>query len=244
MKKILFIATGGTIASAKTENGLTPAITSEELLNAVPQVKNLCAVDTVQPYSLDSTNMCWKQWIHVAEIIRDSYAKYDGFVIAHGTDTLSYAAATLSYLIQKNEKPVVLTGINLGAIIHSRLLFGSKTAMLKMVDGSEFDVAKRTTASTKLNEDDELLIVHAMTGEETVVMQSEKEMFLRIEASTIPEKKKGAVGVRGMKLNAGDALSNIYVLDGESEQTVEVKGKEVVLNRLRVGNRDTKGTKR
>ena len=59
-----------------------------------------------------------------------------------------------------------------------------------------------------------------------------------------PEKKKGAVGVRGMKLNAGDALSNIYVLDGESEQTVEVKGKEVVLNRLRVGNRDTKGTKR
>ena len=52
MKKILFIATGGTIASAKTENGLTPAITSEELLNAVPQVKNLCAVDTVQPYSL------------------------------------------------------------------------------------------------------------------------------------------------------------------------------------------------
>ena len=110
MKKILFIATGGTIASAKTENGLTPAITSEELLNAVPQVKNLCAVDTVQPYSLDSTNMCWKQWIHVAEIIRDSYAKYDGFVIAHGTDTLSYAAATLSYLIQKNEKPVVLTG--------------------------------------------------------------------------------------------------------------------------------------
>lgn len=110
MKKILFIATGGTIASAKTENGLTPAITSEELLNAVPQVKNLCAVDTVQPYSLDSTNMCWKQWIHVAEIIRDSYAKYDGFVIVHGTDTLSYAAATLSYLIQKNEKPVVLTG--------------------------------------------------------------------------------------------------------------------------------------
>ena len=47
-----------------------------------------------------------------------------------------------------------------------------------------------------------------------------------------------------MKLNAGDALSNIYVFDGENEQTVEVKGKEVVLNRLRVGNRDTKGTKR
>ena len=134
--------------------------------------------------------------------------------------------------------------INLGAIIHSRLLFGTKTAMLKMVDGSEFDVAKRTTASTKLNEDDELLIVHAMTGEETVVMQSEKEMFLRIEASTIPEKKKGAVGVRGMKLAAGDELKSIHVLHEGEEKEVEVKGKPVALHRLHVGNRDTKGVKK
>lgn len=110
MKKILFIATGGTIASAKTEDGLTPAITSEELLAAVPDIRTMCLVDTVQPYSLDSTNMCWKQWIHLAEIIRENYEKYDGFVITHGTDTMSYAAATLSYLIQKNSKPVVLTG--------------------------------------------------------------------------------------------------------------------------------------
>ena len=157
-------------------------------------------------------------------------------------DRFGYAKTVDVSVYERNKDFIYI--INLGAIIHSRLLFGTKTAMLKMVDGSEFDVAKRTTAATKLNEDDELLIVHAMTGEETVVMQSEKEMFLRIEASTIPEKKKGAVGVRGMKLNAGDALSNIYVLDGESEETVEVKGKEVVLNRLRVGNRDTKGTKR
>ena len=134
--------------------------------------------------------------------------------------------------------------INLGAIVHSKLLFGTKTAMLKLVDGSEFDVAKRTTAATKLNDEDELLIVHAVKGDETVVMQSEKDMFLRIEADTIPEKKKGAVGVRGMKLASGDALSNIYLLDGETEQTIEVNGKEVVLNRLRIGNRDTKGTKR
>ena len=84
--------------------------------------------------------------------------------------------------------------INLGAIIHSRLLFGTKTAMLKMVDGSEFDVAKRTTAPTKLNEDDELLIVHAMTGEETVVMQSEKEMFcvLRLPQSRKRKREQSA----------------------------------------------------
>lgn len=110
MKKILFIATGGTIASAKTEDGLTPAITSEELLDAVPEIRTMCTVETVQPYSLDSTNMCWRQWLHLAEIIRDGYDRYDGFVIAHGTDTMSYAAATLSYLIQQNKKPVVLTG--------------------------------------------------------------------------------------------------------------------------------------
>lgn len=110
MKKILFIATGGTIASAKSENGLTPALTSEELLSAVPEICTLCTVDTVQPYSLDSTNMCWRQWVHLAEIIRDGYEKYDGFVIAHGTDTMAYAAATMSYLVQGNLKPIVFTG--------------------------------------------------------------------------------------------------------------------------------------
>ena len=88
------------------------------------------------------------------------------------------------------------------------------------------------------------MIVHAMTGEETVVMQSEKEMFLRIEASTIPEKKKGAVGVRGMKLGAGDALAAIYLLNAEDIVNIEVKGKEVALNRLRTAGRDMKGNKR
>ena len=134
--------------------------------------------------------------------------------------------------------------INLGAIIGTKLLFGSKMAMLKLVDGSEFDVAKRTTAATKLNDEDELLFVHAVNGEGTIVMQSKKDMFLRIEVNTIPEKKKGAVGVRGMKLAAQDSLENIYLLEDETEQTIEVKEKEVVLNRLRIGNRDTKGTKR
>lgn len=110
MKKILLIATGGTIASAKTEEGLTPALTSDELLAAVPAIRSMCLVDTVQPYSLDSTNMCWEQWAHLAQIIRDSYEKYDGFVITHGTDTMSYAAASLSYLVQNNLKPIVFTG--------------------------------------------------------------------------------------------------------------------------------------
>ena len=133
---------------------------------------------------------------------------------------------------------------NLAAISRSQVLFGTKSAMLKVVDGSEFDVAKRTTAATKLNEGDELIFVQALTLEETLVMQSEKDFFLRIDISSIPEKKKGAVGVRGMKLGAGDALTAIYLLNAEDLVNVEVKGKEVALNRLRTAGRDTKGTKR
>ena len=133
---------------------------------------------------------------------------------------------------------------NLATISRSQVLFGTKSAMLKVVDGSEFDVAKRTTAATKLNEGDELIFVQALTLEETLVMQSEKDFFLRIDISSIPEKKKGAVGVRGMKLGAGDALTAIYLLNAEDSVNVEVKGKEVALNRLRTAGRDTKGTKR
>ena len=133
---------------------------------------------------------------------------------------------------------------NLAAISRSQVLFGTKSAMLKVVDGSEFDVAKRTTAATKLNEGDELIFVQALALEETLVMQSEKDFFLRIDISSIPEKKKGAVGVRGMKLGAVDALTAIYLLNAEDSLTIEVKGKEVALNRLRTAGRDTKGTKR
>ena len=142
----------------------------------------------------------------------------------------------------KEENVVYLAGLE--HVSSHRMLFGTKYAMIKVVDGMEFVVAKKTTAATKLGEEDEVLTVCPLEENDTLVMATKKDMFLRIDCAQIPQKKKGAVGVRGMKLNAGDALSNIYVLDGESEQTVEVKGKEVVLNRLRVGNRDTKGTKR
>ena len=133
---------------------------------------------------------------------------------------------------------------NLGEIRSHRLIFGTKTAMLKIVDGSEFDVAKRTTAATKLTDGDEVLFVHPVAGNETIVMQSERDFFLRIAVDSIPEKKKGAVGVRGMRLADRDALTAIHLLgEGENAQT-EVKGKPVMLNRLHVAGRDTKGTKK
>ena len=110
MKRILMIATGGTIASKETENGLAPAISSAELLSCVPEVAEECLVDAVQPFNLDSTNGRAPHWLQIARIIEDNYCTYDGFVVTHGTDTMAYTAAALSYLIQNSAKPVVLTG--------------------------------------------------------------------------------------------------------------------------------------
>ncbi len=110
MKKILMIATGGTIASKETEEGLTPQISSQELLSCVPEVADVCEVSAVQPFNLDSTNLHAPHWLRIAEIIEKNYSSFDGFVVTHGTDTMAYTAAALSYLIQKSAKPVVLTG--------------------------------------------------------------------------------------------------------------------------------------
>ena len=125
-----------------------------------------------------------------------------------------------------------------------RLVFGTAQSMLKVVDGAEFVVAKKTTAATKLADGDEVLIVRALEGDETLVMCSHKDMFLRIDCEQIPQKKKSAVGVRGMKLAAGDTLKHIYVLHEGENAEVEVKGKMIALNRLHIGNRDTKGVRK
>ncbi|MDO5425073.1 MAG: asparaginase [Eubacteriales bacterium] len=110
MKKILLIATGGTIASKYTENGLAPQISSEELLSYVPSARLFCEIDTIQPFSLDSTNVNCTHWIQLSNLIEAKYEYYDGFVICHGTDTMAYTAAALSYLIRNNRKPIVITG--------------------------------------------------------------------------------------------------------------------------------------
>lgn len=110
MKNILMIGTGGTIASEMTPSGLTPELNSTQLLSFVPRIGEMCHVDCVQLYSLDSTNIRPAHWLGVARAVRENYARYDGFVISHGTDTMAYTAAALSYLIQGSPKPIVLTG--------------------------------------------------------------------------------------------------------------------------------------
>lgn len=110
MKRILMIGTGGTIASGKTAEGLMPELTSEQLLSFVPAVSALCRAECLQLLSLDSTNLAPSHWLLIAKAIRERYDRYDGFVISHGTDTMAYTAAALSYLIQGARKPIILTG--------------------------------------------------------------------------------------------------------------------------------------
>lgn len=110
MKQILMIGTGGTIASEMTDAGLVPELKTEEFLKYVPDVRRLCDVTCIQVCNLDSTNMTPHHWLLIAETVRVHYYDYDGFVICHGTDTMAYTAAALSYLIQDSPKPIVLTG--------------------------------------------------------------------------------------------------------------------------------------
>ena len=110
MKKILMLGTGGTIASRQTKDGLAPGLTPEDILSYIPAVKNVCEVQTKQVCNLDSTNVTPEHWKMMVKAVEDNYAYYDGFVICHGTDTLAYSAAALSYLIQNADKPIILTG--------------------------------------------------------------------------------------------------------------------------------------
>ncbi len=134
---------------------------------------------------------------------------------------------------------------SLGNLLGKKLLFASSSGMLKQVKGEEFDVSKRTVAATKLNGGETLLLVQPLAGteEESIVMQTEKNMFLRFLASDVPEKKKSAIGVRGMKIDGKDSLLAVFLL-GTEEHTIKVKEKEIALHRLRLANRDGKGVKK
>ncbi len=109
-RRILMIGTGGTIASELGENGLVPELTSEQLLRYIPDISDICLVDCMQLFSLDSTNIMPKHWVQMAQAVRERYGEYDGFVICHGTDTMAYTAAAVSYLVQSSPKPIVFTG--------------------------------------------------------------------------------------------------------------------------------------
>ena len=124
-----------------------------------------------------------------------------------------------------------------------KLIFAVKTGMIKVVDGAEFQVSKRTVAATKLSDGDEVIRINFYEEDMYVVMQSKKGMFLKIAAASIPEKKKNAIGARGIRLGAGDELEEAYFMREGESLTVPRNGKDLELSRLRVGTRDTKGVR-
>ncbi|MCH5269912.1 MAG: DNA topoisomerase 4 subunit A [Lachnospiraceae bacterium] len=124
-----------------------------------------------------------------------------------------------------------------------RIVFVTRQSMMKVVDGGEFDVNKRTVASTKLSDGDEVISVAILKEQRNIVLQSKEGFFLRFPIEEIPEKKKAAIGVRGMRLGDKDCLEAVYYTQNAIETTVEYKNKHLSLNGLKLGKRDSKGTK-
>ena len=131
----------------------------------------------------------------------------------------------------------------LSHVITSRLLFATEQSWMKVVDGNEFNVAKRTIASTKLSENDKVLSVLPTADVDHVVLQTHKGVFLKFAFEEIPEKKKGAIGVRGIRLTPDDKIESLYLLNKNAETMITYNEKVMSLNKLKLAHRDGKGTK-
>ncbi|MCR5686755.1 MAG: DNA topoisomerase 4 subunit A [Lachnospiraceae bacterium] len=131
----------------------------------------------------------------------------------------------------------------MASLVMQKLMFGTRKGMFKQVYGTEFDVIKRTVAATSLLDGDELITVFPVTEQKFVVLQTEFDVFLKFALDEIPVKKKGAVGVRAIKLTGSDHVENVYYLYENDDTMVTVGNREVLLSRLRTAGRDTKGSK-
>ncbi len=125
----------------------------------------------------------------------------------------------------------------------SWLLFATAKGMIKKVEGTEFQVTKRTIAATKLQDEDRLIEVKVVNDSQNAVLQTANGYFLRFPASEIPVKKKGALGVRGIRLQKKDELEHVYLFEEGTETKISYNDKEVTLNRLKQAKRDGAGTK-
>lgn len=109
-KKILILATGGTIASSDIGNGLAPHYSAKDLLSFVPRANKLCDIEGRMVMNIDSSNMTPNCWVTIAQAISEVYEAYDGFVITHGTDTMAYTSSALTYMLEGIDKPIIVTG--------------------------------------------------------------------------------------------------------------------------------------
>ncbi|MBQ8729635.1 MAG: DNA topoisomerase, partial [Lachnospiraceae bacterium] len=127
----------------------------------------------------------------------------------------------------------------------SKLLFVTEMGMMKIVDTEEFDVIKKTVAATKLNDDDKVFGIYRVTNmENIIVVQTTSGRFLKFAIEEVPEKKKNAVGVRGIKLDKGAKVDDIYIISPGSDITIEYAGKEVSFKQMKMGHRDQQGVKK
>lgn len=154
---------------------------------------------------------------------------------------------------------------NADAVKNQKMLFVTKQGMMKLVDTKEFDASKKTVSATKLNDGDSLVGIYktdarvevyskftldgeiaeeeVVESDQYVVVQTENGVFLKFPLSEIPEKKKGAIGVRAIKLKDDDLIDEIYILSDNSEVTIDYKGKEISFGKMKMAHRDTKGIK-
>lgn len=124
-----------------------------------------------------------------------------------------------------------------------RVIFTTKMGMIKVVDGGEFDVMKRTVAATKLQDGDEVKDVTVLKEQQTVVLQTHKGFFLRFAVEEIPEKKKAAVGVRAIRLSPEDFVEAVHFIEPGKEGSIPFGDRQLELSRLKIAKRDGKGTK-
>ncbi len=170
--------------------------------------------------------------LHTIKVMDLPYGKFrDKGIPVDNVSNFSSEKESIVYITSQTE-------INL-----RRLLFVTEQAMLKVVDGGEFDVAKRTVAATKLQDNDKVIDVICLNEQRNIVLQSKAGYFLRFPVEEIPEKKKSAIGVRGMKLADNDLLEGVYYTQNSVESTIQYKSKNLVLNSIKPGKRDTKGIK-
>lgn len=113
MRRILFVNTGGTISSFLGEEGLSPTFTAQDLLNEIPELKSVCAVEAITLMNVDSSNIQPENWAIISSFVFEALDNFDGIVISHGTDTMAYTASALSFMMGSLTKPVVLTGSQL-----------------------------------------------------------------------------------------------------------------------------------
>ncbi len=142
-----------------------------------------------------------------------------------------------------SSKEGILLIKDMAEISMSKLLFTTKQSMMKHVYGTEFDVAKRTVAATKLQEDDEVIKIELITDQRNVILQTHEGYFLRFAIEEVPEKKKSAVGVRGMKLSGDDFVENVYFTGYSDNTSIEFKDKQIEINKIKLMKRDSKGIK-